>query len=363
MSHIQLKGVRKVFGRHQVIRGIDLEIEAGELCVLLGPSGCGKSTLLRLIAGLEEVSAGSIRIGDLDVTGLPPKGRNVAMVFQSYALYPHMTAFENMAFGLRLSGVNRGERENRVRDVARALHIDQMLDRRPAQLSGGQRQRVAIGRAIVREPKVFLFDEPLSNLDAELRARMRLELARLHQRLGTTMVYVTHDQVEAMTLAQRMVVMEGGRLVQAGTPLELYERPVNRFVSGFIGSPRMNEMEGHLVEIMPGKVTVALAGGILLQVAADAGRANVGESVTLGIRPEHLSLDSQDVAIPATAVVVEHLGDHQLVYVEWHEDQDPLTVRVPPGHAPAIGARVRVGLDTSSCHLFDSAGDAFPRQT
>jgi multiple sugar transport system ATP-binding protein len=361
MSSIELSGIQKRFGRQEVIRGIDLTIGEGELCVLLGPSGCGKSTLLRLIAGLDEVSGGNIRIGERDVTRLPPKRRGVAMVFQSYALYPHMTAFENMAFGLQLSGASRGERDRRVRDVARALHIEHLLDRRPAQLSGGQRQRVAIGRAMVREPEVFLLDEPLSNLDAELRTRMRLELARLHQRLGSTMVHVTHDQVEAMTLAQRMVVMNEGRIAQSGPPLELYERPANRFVARFLGSPRMNLLPVTLTQATSREALVETTGGWSASVPVDAGTASSGDRLELGVRPQHLRIVSESQpGIDGRVAVVEHLGDHHLIYLDISETEEPLTLRLGDVTVPRVGERVRTAADPAGCHLFDVAGKAFP---
>jgi len=360
MSSIELSGVHKRFGRQEVIGGIDLTIGEGELCVLLGPSGCGKSTLLRLIAGLEEVSAGYIRIGARDVTRLPPKKRGVAMVFQSYALYPHMTAFENMAFGLQLAGTGRDERERRVREVAKALHIEHLRDRRPAELSGGQRQRVAIGRAMVREPEVFLLDEPLSNLDAELRTRMRLELARLHQRLGSTMVHVTHDQVEAMTLAEGMVVMNEGRVEQSGPPLELYDRPANRFVARFLGSPRMNLLPVILKKAANREALVETTGGWRASIPVDARTASAGDRLELGVRPQHLRIvpDSQ-TGIEGAVAVVEHLGDHHLVYLDIAESDEPLTLRLEGGPVPRVGERVRAAPEPASCHLFDGVGRAF----
>jgi multiple sugar transport system ATP-binding protein len=357
---IELQGVSKRFDRSEVIRAVDLVINDGEFCVIVGPSGCGKSTLLRLIAGLEEVSSGHIRIGGREVTQLPPAERDVAMVFQSYALYPHMSVYDNLAFGLRYGrGKREGVRE-RVEAVARSLHIEELLGRRPAQLSGGQRQRVAIGRAIVREPQAFLLDEPLSNLDAALRVRMRLEFVRLHRRLGTTMVYVTHDQVEAMTLADRMVVIDAGAVVQVGRPLELYHRPRNRFVAGFIGSPQMNFLPGQLAQGDESGVTVQLADGSRLQVAAEGSGCKVGEKVTLGIRPEHLSLEGEgDNRLQATVSLVEQLGDHTLIHLEWQEAH--LVVRGTSEQAHEVGDRLLLGLPRQHCHLFDEAGEALPR--
>jgi lactose/L-arabinose transport system ATP-binding protein len=308
MADVALERVTKSFGAMQIIKGVDLAIASHEFAVMVGPSGCGKSTLLRIIAGLEDVSDGTIRIEGRDVTGLEPIDRGIAMVFQSYALYPHMTVAENMTFGLRVTRVPRAEIETRLRDAARLLQLEPYLDRRPAQLSGGQRQRVAIGRAIVRDPKVFLFDEPLSNLDAELRVHMRLELARLHARLGSTMIYVTHDQVEAMTLADKIVVLNGGHIEQAGPPLEVFDDPDNVFVAGFIGSPKMN--------FLPARV--AAAGGRTLCLEGDEGSAielpwlraplQPGQELTLGIRPQHLRL-AADGLLRLNPDVVEQLGD------------------------------------------------------
>ena len=357
---IELEGVSKRFGRSEVIHPVDLAIADGEFCVIVGPSGCGKSTLLRLIAGLEEVSGGRIRIGGREVTDLPPAERDVAMVFQSYALYPHMNVYDNLAFGLRYG---RGKREGireRVGAVARSLKIEELLGRRPAQLSGGQRQRVAIGRAIVREPQAFLFDEPLSNLDAALRVRMRLEFARLHRRLGTTMVYVTHDQVEAMTLAERMVVLDAGAVVQAGRPLELYHRPCNRFVAGFIGSPRMNFLPGRLIKGEQDGAVVELADGTQLKAAVDGSAVSVGEGITLGIRPEHLALEEKsENRLPATLSLVEQLGDHNLLHLEWRETQ--LVMRASSETAPKAGTELFLALPPQHCHLFDGADNALPR--
>jgi len=359
MAEIRLENIRKAFGHNEVIEGIDLEIAHGEFCVFLGPSGCGKSTLLRLIAGLEAVTDGKIHIGGREVTRLPPGQRNVAMVFQSYALYPHMTAYENMAFGLRLARRDRGEIKRRVSEAARTLQIDHLLEHKPAQLSGGQRQRVAIGRAMVREPRVFLLDEPLSNLDADLRVRMRLEFARLHRRLDTTMVYVTHDQVEAMTLADRLVLLQDGRVAQCGAPLELYQRPRNLFVAGFLGSPRMNFLPGRLEKIDPGRATVALPTGTRVRVDTDASRAAVGDSITLGVRPEHLSLHGgEGNRLDGSVTLVERLGDHSLIYVEWSPDEPPLIIRMTGEAVPETGKKLSIGLPADSCHLFGAGGEA-----
>jgi multiple sugar transport system ATP-binding protein len=356
---IELKGLSKRFGRSEVIREVDLAIGDGEFCVIIGPSGCGKSTLLRLIAGLEEASSGSISIGGREVTDLTPAQRDVAMVFQSYALYPHMSVYDNLAFGLRYGlGKKEGIRE-RVEQAARTLHIEELLGRKPAQLSGGQRQRVAIGRAIVREPTAFLFDEPLSNLDAELRVRMRLEFVRLHRRLGTTMVYVTHDQVEAMTLAERLVVLDAGAVVQVGRPLELYHRPCNRFVAGFIGSPRMNFLPGRLVRGDGRGAEIELEDGTRLQAKVDGSAVAAGEAVTLGIRPEHLDMDRGENRLPATVSLVEQLGDHNLIHLEWRETQ--LVVRAESDVTPEPGSELSLSLPMQHCHLFDESGTAMTR--
>ena len=285
MSGVTFEGVVKRYGETQVIQGLDLEIEDGEFCVFVGPSGCGKSTLLRMVAGLEETSGGRIRIGARDVTRVDPARRGVAMVFQTYALYPHMTVEQNMGFGLKMTGHPSGEIRARVAEASRILKLEDLLGRKPKALSGGQRQRVAIGRAIVRGPEVFLFDEPLSNLDAELRVEMRVEIARLHQEIGATMIYVTHDQVEAMTLADKIVVLREGRIEQVGAPMELYREPDNRFVAGFIGSPAMNFLDGAVAE---GGVEVpALRASVMPGVHLPP----AGTRVSLGLRPEHLSID------------------------------------------------------------------------
>lgn len=357
---IELIGVSKRFGRNEVIRSLDLSIGEGEFCVIVGPSGCGKSTLLRLIAGLEEVTEGRIFITNREVTDLPPPDRDVAMVFQSYALYPHMNVYDNLAFGLRYGRGNKKGIRERVEAVARSLNIEGLLKRKPAELSGGQRQRVAIGRAIVREPKAFLFDEPLSNLDAALRVHMRLEFVRLHRRLGTTMVYVTHDQVEAMTLADRMVVLDAGKVVQVGKPLELYYRPRNRFVAGFIGSPQMNFLPGEMIKGNEQRTTVKLDDGSLIQIAADGRSCRQGETITLGIRPEHLELSESNRKNVLLAMVslVEQLGDHNLIHLVWQGSD--LVVRVASDTSPAVGTELRLLLPPQHCHLFDREGQALP---
>ena len=309
MNAIELKNVRKSFGLSAVLHGIDLAIEQGEFIVFVGPSGCGKSTLLRMIAGLEDVTSGEIEIDGVVVNDVEPSARKLAMVFQSYALYPHMTVAGNMSFGLRMTGTSKAETERRVAEAARILQLEPLLGRKPAQLSGGQRQRVAIGRAIVRQPKAFLFDEPLSNLDAELRAQMRVEVAKLHHDLAATMIYVTHDQVEAMTLADRIVVLRAGRVEQIGRPADLYSDPANIFVAGFIGSPRMNLLPA-MVEA-DGAISI---NGVHWRPAFSQ-NLPAGTAITLGIRPEHLdSIDANAVRFPVTVELVENLGGTSIIH-------------------------------------------------
>jgi multiple sugar transport system ATP-binding protein len=366
MASVRLRGIRKDFGDNPVIKGVDLDIGDGEFVVFVGPSGCGKSTLLRIIAGLEDVTAGELEIGGQPSLGVDPSKRGIAMVFQSYALYPHMTVADNMGFALKLSKVPKDEIAERVQRAAEILQIGHLLDRKPKALSGGQRQRVAIGRAIVRKPEVFLFDEPLSNLDAALRAQTRVELARLHRELATTMIYVTHDQVEAMTLGQKIVVFNAGRIEQVGTPLELYEQPANLFVAGFLGAPRMNFLEAGLVGEEGAIVTVRLDGGALAEVAADAGSTAVGARVTLGVRPEHLRLLPAEgrpagEGIAGTVGLVEYLGDVVLAYVQVDGVAELVAVKCHGGQpVPARGARVLLAFDPSHGYLFGADGAAMP---
>lgn len=310
MADVVLKELKKSFGPIDVIHGVNLDIKSGEFVVFVGPSGCGKSTLLRLVAGLEEASSGQISIGEADVTYVEPAERGVAMVFQSYALYPHMTVRENMGFGLKMTGHDAAAIDSQVNKAAKILHLDALLDRKPKQLSGGQRQRVAIGRSIVREPKVFLFDEPLSNLDAELRVQMRLEIAKLHADLGATMIYVTHDQVEAMTLADKIVVLRAGRVEQFGSPLHLYNDPDNLFVGGFIGSPKMNHLDATVISYASGKATVSIDGyeGSKAAVPVQT-KLEKGTKVKLGIRPEHF--DAKGTA--KLDIVVDVIEDRKSV--------------------------------------------------
>lgn len=314
-ASVSLRDIRKSYGNLSVIHGIDLDINEGEFVVFVGPSGCGKSTLLRMIAGLEEVTDGEVMIKNREVTDLDPSDRGIAMVFQSYALYPHMTVRENLGFGLKMARTDQAEISRRVDLAAATLKIEPLLDRRPGQLSGGQRQRVAIGRAIVREPEVFLFDEPLSNLDAELRVSMRIEIARLHRELGNTMIYVTHDQTEAMTLADKIVVLRGGRVEQIGTPREIYENPNNMFVAGFIGSPRMNFLIAHAVR--PGSFSIA--GKSLRDEWASIGEE---ATFTLGIRPEHIAIIEGDAGITARVDFFEYLGGTRYIYCSLSDGQN-----------------------------------------
>ncbi|MES2126463.1 MAG: sn-glycerol-3-phosphate ABC transporter ATP-binding protein UgpC [Pseudomonadota bacterium] len=346
MASVSLSAIKKDYGAaHPILHGIDLAIEDGELVVFVGPSGCGKSTLLRMIAGLESISAGELHIGGVRANDVAPAQRGIAMVFQSYALYPHMTVYENMAFALKLAGHSAADVKEAVARAADILQITPLLARRPKELSGGQRQRVAIGRAIVRKPGVFLFDEPLSNLDASLRVQMRVEISRLHRQLGATMIYVTHDQVEAMTLGQRIVVINGGRIEQVGTPHELYTRPANLFVAGFLGTPKMNLMPGTVTQ--PGQVQ--LADGARL--ALDTGSAQTGESVTLGVRAEHLAVDPLGT-IDAEVRHIEYLGDQNIVYTsELNAARVAAEASIPPA-----GSRIRLAPTLSQCHLFDAAG-------
>ncbi|KAA0680027.1 ABC transporter ATP-binding protein [Roseomonas genomospecies 6] len=355
MAGVTLRGVRKSFGRIEVIHGVDLEVADGEFVAFVGPSGCGKSTLLRLIAGLEEPGAGDLFIGGQRVNDRPPAARGIAMVFQSYALYPHMTAYDNMAFGLTLSRTDKRTIAERVRAAARLLQIEDLLDRKPRDLSGGQRQRVAIGRAIVREPQVFLFDEPLSNLDAGLRVQMRLEIAKLKADLRATMIYVTHDQVEAMTLADRIVVLNAGRVEQAGTPLELYHHPRNRFVAGFIGSPAMNFLDVVSEGRASGSVRVWLPGGVPLEIPVDGAAPPAGTSLTLGVRPEHVGLAGEGAGLVAAVIAVERLGGETHCHAAL-EDGQRVLVRLDGDRAVTAGERLRLNLRGETAHLFGSDG-------
>jgi multiple sugar transport system ATP-binding protein len=360
VARVVLKDVRKVYaGNIEAVKGASLTIEDKEFVVLVGPSGCGKSTTLRMIAGLEDISSGEIHIGDTLVNDVAPKNRDIAMVFQNYALYPHMTVYKNMAFGLMLRKYPKDEIDKRVRDAAEILGITNLLDRRPKALSGGQRQRVAVGRAIVRQPKVFLFDEPLSNLDAKLRVQMRAEISKLHHRLQSTMIYVTHDQVEAMTMGDRIVVMLDGEIQQVDTPLKLYHHPVNRFVASFIGSPPMNMIDGTLTGDN-GQIQFSDASGsVMLQIPAakhDALRDYLGQKVVLGVRPEDLEENPQQVAIAGRSIqapvdVVEPMGSEINLYVLI--GNQPATARIKADSAPRVGATHVLDVNLDKVHFFD----------
>ncbi|MDB5955376.1 sn-glycerol-3-phosphate ABC transporter ATP-binding protein UgpC [Ramlibacter sp.] len=352
MATVEIRGVEKFFGAAQIIRGVDIAIEDGQFAVLVGPSGCGKSTLLRMIAGLEEISAGEIRIGGRVVNDLTPKDRDIAMVFQNYALYPHMTVRDNMAFSLMLAKQPKSLADERVRKAADILGLGELLDRFPRQLSGGQRQRVAMGRCIVRDPQVFLFDEPLSNLDAKLRVQMRTEIRELHQRLATTSVYVTHDQIEAMTMADKIVVMRDGRVEQTGSPLDLYDHPVNQFVAGFIGSPAMNFLPG-VLRRAGGNARVEFGSGVSLPAPAAAAGLSDGQSVVYGTRPEHMQLADGDDGVATEVVVVEPTGADTQVFAKIAGVEVTSVFR--DRHAFRPGEIIRLRPDPARAHLFDAA--------
>ena len=356
MASVDLSGISKRFGGVEVIRDLNLTVADGSFCALLGPSGCGKSTLLRMIAGLETVSAGQVLIGGREVTYEEPAKRGVAMVFQSYALYPHLTVAENICFSLSLAGAAKAKQAEVGGRVAKMLQLEALMDRRPAQLSGGQRQRVAIGRALVRDPQVFLFDEPLSNLDALLRVQMRLELAKLHTDLKTTMIYVTHDQVEAMTLANKIVVLDKGRISQAGSPLELYNAPANRFVAGFIGSPAMNFIKATMTD----EQVLALAGGGILNLLGRWTGLLGSREVEIGVRSEDMTLvEAGQGQVDGRVAVVEYLGNTSYVYVD--SVAGPLHVEAGSGVRLEPGETVGLRLDASKVHVFDESGMALGR--
>jgi multiple sugar transport system ATP-binding protein len=358
LASIVLEEISKRFGDVAVISDIALSVASGEFVVFVGPSGCGKSTLLRMIAGLEEISGGALLIDGQRMNEVPAAERGIAMVFQSYALYPHMSVYKNLAFGLETARLPRAEIDARVRKAAGILQIDTLLERKPKALSGGQRQRVAIGRAIVREPRIFLFDEPLSNLDAELRVQMRVEIAKLHRDIGSTMIYVTHDQVEAMTMADKIVVLRAGRIEQVGAPLDLYNRPANRFVAGFIGSPKMNFLAVAAREA-PGGTAVSLA-GCTLPLPLRPARGSIGGEAMLGVRPEHIAIggDSGQPFAAARVLHVEHLGGATLIYASVSDGQN-LTLALEGQCGLAPGAVVETRIDPALCHLFAGDGEAF----
>ncbi|WP_299484159.1 sn-glycerol-3-phosphate ABC transporter ATP-binding protein UgpC [uncultured Roseibium sp.] len=348
MAEVAVKQVRKSYGDTEVIHGIDVDITDGEFVVLVGPSGCGKSTLLRMIAGLEEITSGDIHIGERRVNHLPPNQRDIAMVFQSYALYPHKTVEANMGFSLKLKKMDKAAIKKRVADAAEILGLTPYLGRYPRALSGGQRQRVAMGRAIVRDPQVFLFDEPLSNLDAKLRVQMRTEIRELHQRLQTTTIYVTHDQIEAMTMADKIVVLNGGNVEQIGSPLDLYDRPKNSFVASFIGSPSMNLLDGRIETSDVGGVQISVS-GTLLDLPGFS-ELELGRKVRVGVRPEHLQLSES--GLPATVRVVEPTGPE--IHVVFQFGAGEMTAVFRERHALSTGDQVHLGIDTDHFHLFDA---------
>jgi sn-glycerol 3-phosphate transport system ATP-binding protein len=351
VATLALSGIRKSFGSVDVLHGIDLSVADGEMVVMVGASGCGKSTLLRIVAGLEMPTHGSVRIGEEDVTRREPKDRDIAMVFQNYALYPHMSVFENMAYGLKIRGLPKDEIRRRVDETARMLGLSALLDRRPRQLSGGQRQRVAMGRAVVREPKLFLFDEPLSNLDAKLRVAMRAEIKRLQQRLGVTSLYVTHDQVEAMTLGDRLVVMHEGRAAQIATPMEIWGRPADTYVAGFIGAPAMNFLNARLAE---GGRAAALDAGPVLRFADGQRPGEDGMALIIGIRPEHVAPCRGDQALALRIDLVEPLGAESLVHGKLPGSPEDLTLRLQ-GSAPLRGSVMPIELPAAYLHVFDAS--------
>jgi multiple sugar transport system ATP-binding protein len=370
MARIDLESVFKAYGDHAaVIRNVNLNIADGEFCVFVGPSGCGKSTLLRMVAGLEEITSGTLAIGGRRMNEVPSAQRGVAMVFQSYALFPHMTVAENMGFGMMLAKTDKAEIDRRVGDAARVLQLTHLLDRKPKALSGGQRQRVAIGRAIVRSPGVFLFDEPLSNLDAALRAQTRYEIARLHRSFGNaSTVYVTHDQVEAMTLADRILLLNSGPAVakdgsvaQCGSPLELYHHPCNLFVAGFIGSPRMNVLPATVTQALPDRVQVTLGSGETLSAHVNGSRIAAGAKVTVGVRPEHIELGNATQHIVREVQWQERLGDSTFLYLKTDNALEPIVTRAPGESRAEGGQRVALSLPADALHVFDDQGLSLPR--
>ena len=354
MASVELRNIRKSFGKVDAVRDVSLAIADRELVVFVGPSGCGKSTLLRMIAGLEEITGGQLSIGGKPMNTVPAADRGIAMVFQSYALYPHMTVAENMGFALRMIGMGKAEVEAKVRAAAKTLQLDALLERKPRQLSGGQRQRVAIGRAITRSPDVFLFDEPLSNLDADLRAQMRVEIARLHHELKTTMIYVTHDQVEAMTLADRIVILNEGEVEQEGAPLELYQYPANRFVAGFLGQPKMNFVPAMAVA-EGDAVAFRLGSGPIVATRPAGGAFRPGAPVELGVRPDAIGI-AESGGLPATVVLVERLGSSSLLHAKVEGLANFLTVELPGTYHAATGSPVNLAIASDRVQVFDPSG-------
>ena len=357
MAAVTLRNARKSFGDVHIIKGVDLEIKDGEFTVFVGPSGCGKSTLLRMIAGLEEFSSGSLQIGGAEMANVESADRGVAMVFQSYALYPHMTVRDNIGFGLKMTGHSKEDIETRTKAAADMLQLGPMMDRKPSQLSGGQRQRVAIGRSIVRNPKVFLFDEPLSNLDAALRVQMRIEIGKLHNDLKTTMIYVTHDQVEAMTMADKIVVLHGGIIEQVGSPLELYHRPNNMFVAGFIGSPKMNFIPATVASSKGKSLTLALPGGSKTTISMRRAVPADGSKLTLGVRPEHIQLGGKGAgSVKGIVRAAEYLGSETMFYATLADGSD-IAVKAGGLASEKAGDTLNLALPPEACHLFDAQGN------
>jgi multiple sugar transport system ATP-binding protein len=353
MAGITLNDIRKSYGQVHVIKGVDITVEDGEFVVFVGPSGCGKSTLLRMIAGLEDITSGTLTIGDRTVNDLPPKDRGVAMVFQSYAIFPHMTVRENVAFGLTIAGASKEEKEAKVAEAARILQMEHLLDRRPSQLSGGQRQRVAIGRAIVRKPAVFLFDEPLSNLDAALRMDMRMEIGKLHKTLGATMIYVTHDQVEAMTLADKIVVLKDGMVQQIGAPMDLYHNPANAFVAGFIGSPSMNFLDVDVKAVNGNRITVANPSLDPVEITARHGSYTAGGKARLGIRPQYLTpeTDRRSGQLHGKVALTERLGAETVVEVTLATGKSVIAALTRDAVYP-LGSEISLSFNPTEAHLF-----------
>jgi alpha-glucoside transport system ATP-binding protein len=361
MADLTLRDIKKAYGNLYTLHGIDLDIKSGEFIVFVGPSGCGKSTLLRTIAGLEEITSGTLQIAGETVNDVPPSKRGIAMVFQSYALYPHMTVYDNMAFSMRIAGESKQDIDKRVRSAAEILQLTKMLERLPKAMSGGQRQRVAIGRAIVRNPKVFLFDEPLSNLDAALRVATRIEIAKLKESMpNTTMIYVTHDQVEAMTLADRIVVLKDGRIEQVGSPMELYKHPGNLFVAQFIGSPAMNILPGTIAQA--GSSTVAEILGRKINVPVTTPADAKGKAISFGVRPEDLLVATgENYLFEGKVDYVEQLGEVQLVYIDIGRPTEPVTVKLPGNADVKRGSTMRLAADPGDLHIFDEKGLSFAR--
>jgi multiple sugar transport system ATP-binding protein len=359
MATLELKGVRKSFQSLEVIHGIDLTVEDGSFTVFVGPSGCGKSTLLRMIAGLEDLTSGEVHIGGIRCDHLLPSARGMAMVFQSYALYPHMSVYENLRFGLANQKIKKTEIDARIRRAAEILQISELLARRPSQLSGGQSQRVAIGRAIVKEPQAFLFDEPLSNLDAELRVKMRSEIVSLHRRLKSTMIYVTHDQVEAMTMADTIVVLRDGAVEQVGTPIELYARPCNQFVAGFLGTPQMNMLKAKIAGVSGEGMSLSVDGGrVTIQATVDGKGHPAGADCTVGVRPEHIAL-SKSGPIGGTVIATEMLGSETIVFANLQSGEN-IMASIPGIRSVRQGAMVRFSVDRRFVHVFDEQGLSLP---